>query len=217
MSYKLKETTGYEIAGLIMDLMSKLRKGVISIQELKKFLIMKSSERKKIFRILTKEHPKMKLVDSSVIIDELTEEFNPQHYFTNKKVKYWRGGNFNKYVLNPAKTVKKLPEMNFSKYQFIETIYDKEIMEYFQISESSGLITKEEILWTIASLTCKQPKGEAGTLVNDGNWIIIGYMFCDDGIVRTVSVRWDSANGEWRCDCFDLDYWFSSREMLSLN
>ncbi len=49
MSEKLNGVTGHEIAGLIMDLMSNIRNGVISIQEFKKFLTMKTSERRRVF------------------------------------------------------------------------------------------------------------------------------------------------------------------------
>lgn len=51
MSKELKETTGYEITGLTIDLMSKLRKGVISTEEFKKFLQMKTFKRREIFGV----------------------------------------------------------------------------------------------------------------------------------------------------------------------
>lgn len=220
MSKKLNEISGYEIAGLIMDLLSKIRNGVISIVEFKKFLTMRSADRKKIFGVsVVSEHSKMKPTDPNVIATGLVGEFNPQQHFTeNKKVKYWRGDNFNKHVLDPVRNVSDLPEMNFSKHQFTETITDKEIMEYFQISESSGLMTREEILWTIASLTSKQPKGEAGILLNNGYATIIGYILCDDGVVRVVIVYWNSDSAKWSCYCNDLgDAWGAGDEMLSRN
>lgn len=219
MSKKLNETTGYEIAGLTMDLMSKIRKDVISIIELKRFLAMKSSERRKTFRVpIVEEHPKMKLIDSNIVAVGLVGEFNPQQHFTeNKKVKYWLSDVFQKYVLKPAKCLSNFPEESFSKHQFTETIYDKEIMKHFQISESNGLMPREEILWTIASLTSNQPNGEVGSLLNNGYSTIIGYMLCDDGVVRAVSVYWYSVDAEWYCICDDLGGWSAGDGMLSRN
>lgn len=219
MRTNLNETPAYELAGLIMDLMSKIRKDVISILEFKKFLTMKSSERRKIFGIpVFEEHPKMKLMASGIEIPELTEEIDFYKHFTeNKKVRYWLGDNFKKYVLNSAKKVSSLPTMSFDKQKFTETIYDKEIMEHFQISESAGLMTREEICRTIAYLTSKQPKGETGTLQTNGYSIIIGYILCDDSVVRAVYVYWNSDGAEWRCFCYDLDHCYADDEMLSRN
>lgn len=215
MSNKLNEITGHKMAGLTMDLMSKLRDGVIDVGEFEKFLIMPKEERKKVFGTA---NPKINLLDSNVVVRELVEEINFQRHFTkNKNVKYWLGDNFKKCVLDSAKNIKRLPGMSFSKHQFTETIYDKEIMENFFISKTSGLMSREEILWTIADLTSRQPKGEAGALINDGNWTIIGYMLCDDGVVRVVRVRWHADDDEWSCYCDDLDGWRAGDELLSRN
>lgn len=55
MSKKLNETPAYELAGLTMDLMSKIRNEVISITEFKKFLTMKSKERRNVFGVSSPE------------------------------------------------------------------------------------------------------------------------------------------------------------------
>ncbi|HEY4714939.1 MAG TPA: hypothetical protein VIH31_00320, partial [Candidatus Paceibacterota bacterium] len=111
-----------------------------------------------------------------------------------------------------------IPEMSFSKHSLKETTYDKDIMEELGINEQSGkLMTREEILHTIADLTGKQPKGESGTLLTNGYATIIGYMKCDDGVVRAVFVRWDSDFREWRCFCSDLDGWDGGYKVLSRN
>lgn len=217
MNTKLNETPAYELAGLMMDLMSNIRKGVISILELKKFLMMKSSDRRNIFGIPI-EHPKMKLTSSGIEVPKLTEEFNPKTYFTkNKSVRYWLGDNFQKYVLSSIKTVPNLPAMFFNKHQFSETITDKEIMEHFQISESRGLMTGEEISRTIAYLTSKQPNGEQGILQNNGYLTIIGYMLCDDCVVRVVRVHWRSDDRRWGCNCGVLVNWRAGSGLLSRN
>lgn len=221
MSKKLNETPAYELAGLTMDLMSKVRKDVISTFELKRFLAMKSSERRKIFgTLVAEENPKIKLVNSSVVVSGFVGEFNLQQYFTeNKKVKYLLSDNFQKHVLNPAKRVNYFSEESFSEHILVEPVYDEEIMEHFQISESNGLMTREEILWTIASLTGKQPNGEAGVLLNNGYYTVIGYMLCDDGVVRTAGVVWDfSPDGwQWHCHCDYFGDWISGIAFFSRN
>lgn len=165
-----------------------------------------------------KFHPKMQLISNEIIVDALTEEFNPQDHFTNGEVKYWIGDNFKKHVLDPAKTFSNLPQRSFSKHKFTETIYDLEIMNHFSISKSSGLMIREEILWTIANLTSKQPKGESGSLTTKNyDYTIIGYMMCDDGVVRVVRVYWNSDYQEWYCSCSDPDSRYSVFEVLSRN
>jgi hypothetical protein len=53
MSKKLSETPADKLAGLTVDLMTKIRKEVISIEELENFLTMKTSKRREFFGILT--------------------------------------------------------------------------------------------------------------------------------------------------------------------
>ncbi len=166
----------------------------------------------------SKKSNKLKLEAQGIEIPELTEEFDPKNYFTeNQKVKYYFGDNFQKHVLNPAQKVSNLTAMSFDKHKFTETIYGKEIMEHFQISESVGLMTREEILRVIAYLTSLQPKGESGTLQTNGYSTIIGYMMCHDGVVRAVRVDWYSGTSMWRCYCNDLGDWNAGHELLSRN
>lgn len=215
----LEQNSAQDFAGLQVDLLQKLRNGSMSCEQILWFKDLSFEQREKLMGKLVKtEHPKMKLVDANVVASGLVGEFNPQQHFTeNKNVKYRKGDNFNKHVLNLTKLLCNFPEVNFSKHQFIEVITDKEIMEHFQISESSGLMTRKEILWTIASLTSKQPKGEAGALLNNGYATIIGYMLCDDGVVRAVYVSWRSGDARWYCGCNDLSRWFADSEVLSRN
>lgn len=215
----LEQNSAQDLAGLQIDLLQRLRNGNMSFEQIEWFKNLSFEQREKLMGKLVKtEHSKMKLVDANVVASGLVGEFSPQQHFTeNKNVKYWRSDNFNRHVLNPAHHLGNLPEMNFSKHQFTETINDSEIMEHFQISESSGLMTREEILWTTANLTSKQSKGEAGALLNNGYATIIGYMLCDDGVVRIVYVFWHSGYAGWSCSCRDLGYWLAGSEMLSRN
>jgi len=214
MSKKLDEITGYKIAGLTMDLMSKLRDEVIDIKEFEKFLTMSKEERRKTFGTV---NSKIRFLNSDVVINVITGKYNPKEKLTNNKVKYYFGDSFKTHILNPAKVVDGISEMKFSKHKFAETTYDKEIMENFGISEKSGLMTREEIIKVIDDLTSKQPKGEEGILINDGNCTIIGYLMCDDGVVRVAFVSWSSDDAEWHCYCDDLDIWSAGYEALSRN
>lgn len=207
------------LAGFIMECLTN----ILSFKQVSYWLGHKSELKKRlqeVFGINTakQEHPKMKLVASRIEIPELVEETDFQKVFTeNKKVRYWFEDNFKKHVLVPAKKVSNLPAMSFDKHKFIETIYDSEIMEHFQISKSAGLMTCEEILRTIEFLTSLQPKDEAGTLQTNGCVTIIGYMLCDDGVVRVVSVHWWADGSIWDCYCRGLDYWSVDSEVLSRN
>lgn len=164
------------------------------------------------------EHPKMKLEVRGIEIPELTEEFDLKEFFIeNKKVKYYLGDSFKRYVLNPVEKVSSLSAMSFDKHNFIETIYDKEIMEHFHISLSNGLMTQKEILRTIAYLTSKQPNGEEGILKTNGDSILIGYIFCGNDVVRAVGVYWNSSRSKWDCNCHVIDYWYHGNDMLSRN
>ena len=207
------------LSGFIMECLTN----ILSFKQVSYWLGHKSELKKRlqeVFGINTakQEHPKMKLVASRIEIPELVEEADFQKVFTeNKKVKYWFGDNFKKHVLIPTKKVSNLPAMSFDKNKFVETIYDSEIMEHFQISKSAGLMTREEILRTIEFLISLQPKGEAGALQTNGYATIIGYMLCDDGVVRVVGVSWRSGASRWHCGCRDLGYWYADSEVLSRN
>jgi len=160
----------------------------------------------------------MELQNSNIVVKQLVGKYNPQKTFSeNKTVKRVLSDNFKKQVLNGAKIINGLPRMSFSKYQFTETIYDKEMMEHFKISKSYGLMTREEILYVIDILTNKQPNGEEGILQINGNKTIIGYILCDDGVIRVVRVYWISDDFKWRCICSDLIGWGAGWEVLSRN
>jgi ABC-type antimicrobial peptide transport system ATPase subunit len=143
----LEQNSAQDLAGLQVDILQKLRTGNMSWEQIDWFKNLSFEKREKLIgkSISNIEHPKMKLQNSNIVVDALTEEINPLKYFTeNKKVKYYLGDNFKKYVLNGVKTINGLPQTNFSKHKFTETIYDKEIMKHFHISESNGLMTPEK-------------------------------------------------------------------------
>lgn len=214
----LEQNSAQDFAGLQINVLQKLRTGNMTYEQFDWFANISYEKREKLMGKLVKtENPKMKLTSSGTGIEVPVITTSFPKCLTENNVRYWFGDNFKKHVLDPAASVLSVPEMIFSKHQFTESITDKEIMEHFQISESNGLMTREEILWTIANLTSKQPKGEAGALLNNGYATIIGYMLCDGGVVRVVLVRWYSGNAEWYCGCDGLVYWDAGRETLSRN
>ena len=196
----------------------------VFILHLEAFLKMSEKKRNELLGIKSfaiEEIKHQKLNNSNVVVSALfkmNDEFNPDQHFKKGDVKYWLSDNFQKYVLNPAKPFSAISGMSFSKHSLKETTYDKDIMEELGINEQSGkLMTREEILHTIADLTGKQPKGESGTLLTNGYATIIGYMKCDDGVVRAVDVCWYSAHRGWYCYCRDLDSWDAGFGVLSRN
>ena len=55
MSTKLNEAPAFKLAGLIADLMNKLRNETISVEELEKFLTLSKTDRNKLYHnLLTK-------------------------------------------------------------------------------------------------------------------------------------------------------------------
>ena len=168
---------------------------------------------------LIRLHENFILIDDSVVIEEFAK-FNPRDYFieNKRKIKYCLGDYFKEYILSKAEVISHLLEIKFFNYQFIKTIYDKEIMEIFSISKSqekNGLISREMALQTIAYLTSKQPNGEIGTLLNNGLVTIIGYTLCKDKIIRVVYVIWDKVKREWGCYACNIGKrWFVGRRMM---
>jgi len=202
----LEQHSAQDLAGLQVDILQRLRNGNLSWEQIDWFRNLPFVQREDLMKkpISTK----LKLENSSIVIDALTEEIDIKKHFTeNKKVKYYLGNEFQNYVLNGIEKINNLPEMNFSKYKVIETVYDKEIIENFYNSKPTNrLITPEEILWIIIFLTSNQPNGETGILqTNDSDYATrIGYMICSDGTTRTVNISWSSKFQEWDCDCDDL-------------
>ena len=203
----LEQKSADSLAGLQIDLLQRLRNGNMSFEQIEWFKNLRFEQREKLMgKIVITKNPKIEIADTDIVIPRLIGGFYPQEHFTeNKDVEYLKDGNFKKYVLGPVKTISSLPEINFSKYQFVETVTNEEIREHLQISESTGLMEREEILWTIFNLTTGQLKDKPDFLFDNGHSTIIGYMLCGDGVVRSVVVRWSVMWLAWHCDCVNCD------------
>jgi len=212
--------------GLQEDVLERLRSAVKKndgtiIVQMERFLKLSSRKRNQILGIQSPkilEDTQHLRFEGEVEVEALIESFDPDNHFcNNQSIKYYLGDSFQKYILKPVKSFSGLTAMSFSKHTLKETSYDKDhIMSELDITPESGkLMSREEILWTIAYLTGKQPKGEPGALKNDGNWTIIGYTMCDDGVLRVVGVRW--GGDDWDCFCYGLGSWSAGRGVLSPN
>ena len=218
MSHKLDEITGHKLAGLNMDLLGKLREGIISIPEFEGFLSMPAEERRRIFGIAPKIEKNLAF-RQNITIPACTEHFVPDEKFNkNKKVKYWKGDNFIKYLLDATSPFDSVAEATLAQSTLKKQTTDKDIMSLIGVTQTEGLLTKEEILWRISYLTEQQPKGEEGALLVNGYATIIGYFRCSDGAVRVANVGWRSGDRVWRCFVSDLGgTWGAGDEVLSSN
>jgi len=157
----------------------------------------------------------LKLIQTGITIPALNEQFDPQAAFVQKG--YWLGDNFKKYLLNATQPFGNLPEALVDKSVLKRNTTDKDIMADIAVSETEGLLSKEEILWRMHWLTQQQPNGKDGVLVNNGYATIIGYFMCSDGIIRVAYAFWISVSSKWYCRVLDLDRWNEGYEVLSRN
>ena len=162
MSEKLNGVTGHEIAGLIMDLMSKIRKGVISIQELKKFLMMKTNERKRIFgdgviEFVSKLFQKTNIINVVKILEPFTigkdsvinflesvierekKLKNPEPYIYNDLWNYFNGKTISGFVEDITSTVYRLL-VNLTHKQILEEAENTGIKKVYTYLEGISII-----------------------------------------------------------------------------
>jgi hypothetical protein len=156
---------------------------------------------------------KIKSLAIDLVAKQLDQNFNPHKCFIKNEgsVEYYCAHNFKQHVLHSAKSFEKMPKMEFYGYIFLEPISDKEIMENFSISKESGLMTREEILWTIYQICLNY----FDQLIDAGEYsIIVGYMLCDDGVVRPVDIAYDKEKKEVDCFCYNLGRWLKNDRIL---
>lgn len=207
------------LIGLLIDLLVRIKSGNITMAQFTGFLKLSKKQRNQKFGILAvEETDHLSLKDDYVTVPALVSAFDPQEKFRhNKEVKYFLGGNFEKYVLNPTQPFNDAPEMSFSQYILKGTTNDNDIMSELEINPDR-LLTRKQILWTIYELTNRQPQGQDGVLLTKNyDATIIGYFMCDDGVVRVAYVFWAADDGEWGCSCDELDGWHGGSEVLVCN
>ncbi|MFH1608977.1 MAG: hypothetical protein ABH951_03120 [Patescibacteria group bacterium] len=97
MSKKLNEITGYKVAGLTIDLMSKLRDGVIDVEELERFVTLSPKERKKFFG--EKEESILKLISTGENL-KLDACDGKKTIYDSKDVFAWKDDDFKNWKVN---------------------------------------------------------------------------------------------------------------------
>ena len=158
----------------------------------------------------------LKIKQTGIVIPGLSEKFVPKEKFgENSEVKYYIGDSFKTHLLDETQPFDSLSGVVVDKSVLEKQTTDKEIMSAIGVSETEGLLSKEEILYHVSYLTEKQANGEKGLLLTDGSSTIIGYFLCSDGVVRVAGVYWDVVR--WHCIVRDLDRWRAGREVLSRN
>lgn len=161
---------------------------------------------------------KVKVIkDLSVLVQvkELNEPFNPTKWFEeNAEINYLIGPMFSKNVLDGISLIDHVDSMTFFAHtcKFMST---REICVNLQ--SEKGLMSKEAVIWAIADLTSRQPKGEEGCLANDGTATVIGSIFCDN-MISEVSLYWykhEQDTGCWVLNCNDLHLFLPVTKVLN--
>lgn len=124
--------------------------------------------------------------------------------------KYWLSDYFKEHILGDIKTVPEFKE-SFTFHTLTEYTSDEKILE------KVGLMTREEILSLLITLTKKQKNGEKGQLLMNGYANIIGYFKDTDGDVRSVRCSWGAGSGQWYCYGWLPDDWYAGAQFLSRN
>ena len=125
----------------------------------------------------------IKSVDKKIVVK--LKKFDPTEFFKNREGLYvW--SSFKDNILDKAKTIEKESEFKISSYDLVKFGNDEEIEK--ELPEKH-LFSETDVCALIASLIEKQPKGEEGTLQNNG----YANLFYTSSHV--VVVRW--SGGEW--------------------
>lgn len=116
-----------------------------------------------------------------------TESTGPKEFFKTRPGLYvW--SDFADRILSKAEAVPAPTKFNLQTYKLTKYAQDSEIEA--ELPEKH-IFSESEVCALIAEFVSKQPKGEAGTLDNDGNW----NLFYTPEFV--VSVYWYSGGSEW--------------------
>jgi hypothetical protein len=115
MSKKLNEITGHKVAVLTIDLMSKLRDGVIDVEELERFLTLSPMERKKFFGV--KEESILKLISTGENL-KLDACDGKKTIYDSKDVFGWKDEDFKNWKVNTSGSA--TPETSIDVYEMVK-------------------------------------------------------------------------------------------------
>lgn len=143
---------------------------------------------------------------SEVIQAKLAAGFDPKEYFKDRKGLFvW--SSFEDRILPKAELVKEASSMNIESYILAKNAYDKEIEATLP---EKHIFSESEVCAIIADLIAKQPKGEEGALLSNGNWNI----FYTEAFV--VGVCWGAGSGVWGVyTWYRVGDWFAGERVFS--
>jgi len=142
--------------------------------------------------------------------------FNPHEFYKKRKdvINLYVWDSFTKRILANAKAISDCPGASFTSQDLKQNVYDSEIIEDLGIKAGE----LNETLCHIASLIQKQPKGEAGELLNNG-YANLFYVNVKSSVF-VVDVYWRSAYAQWDVLGWTLGeicYWSTGNRVFSRN
>ena len=152
--------------------------------------------------------------NGTVTVGPLTKTFVSKDFFRddNRDVKLYIYGSFTNRVLPSTGEVSKQPAATIVSYELTKAMYDHEIRA--ELPENHVFAIDD--LWMIADLISHQPRGESGTLLNNGYanlfYIQVGAS------VFVVSVNWHDS--DWFVYVWDLvghGRWYDGYRVFSRN
>lgn len=194
MSKKLNEVPAFKLAGLTADLMNKLRNDIISIEELEKFLLLPTSDRRNLFGMSTISEAILKNISSPDVL-KLDPCDGKQTIADSKNVFSSIDSDFKGYGANTKGVATKETLVDV-----LEMEKDATIAQMFG-SLASDLntlcLTQSQILNFIAKHRNMLRTEGYGTLFlfkSGENFFVAGVYFYDDGSLEVYVYR------------FELDY-----------
>jgi len=180
MSRKLNEITGHKVAGLTIDLMSKLRDGVIDVDDFEKFLTLSPKERKNLFG--TKEDPILKLlsVGENLKLDACNGK---QTIYDSKGVFSWKDYDFKNWEVNTSGSA--TPEIPIGVYEMIRDATFAQMFGSLNSNLNKLCLTQSQILNFIAKHKNWLRSGGYGTFFlfkANGNFFVAFVGVFSDGL-----------------------------------
>ncbi|AKM83969.1 TPA: hypothetical protein DCZ46_01395 [Candidatus Campbellbacteria bacterium] len=146
------------------------------------------------------------------IIHDGVDLFDPHKFFVTRRgleiSRYFRGS-----ILSVAKKIAILPSDETDHYSILKSMKDTEIRKI--IGEKCVYEDASKFCFALANMINKQPKGEEGILLIDGN-VNIFYVRGKNGVVFVVYVYWRVVAMRWAaaCDLFDCGCWSAKCRVL---
>jgi hypothetical protein len=144
------------------------------------------------------------------------EGFDPGNFFRDRRdemnLRIW--DSFKEGILKGARMISGQQTESFSSKDLNVKSSDSEIINDLGLKP----MELDSVLWAIAELIKKQPKGEPGDLLNNG-YANLFYVRSGESVL-VIGARWDSAGDEWRlgsCGLGELSGWSAGVRVFSRN